>query len=142
VTLELELDYGLPRVGLDATQIGRVLSNLVRNAREAMNDGGVLTLRTRSVDDGVELDVEDNGHGMSAADAEKVFDEFFTTKERGTGLGLHTTKEIVTQHGGTIRCRSVENEGTTFSLWLPRVGSDKAPSGASAPLEEDDDDAS
>lgn len=142
VKLELELAHELPPVGLDVTQIGRVLSNLVRNAREAMDQGGVLALKTRCLEDGVELVVEDTGHGMSEDDARKVFEEFFTTKERGTGLGLHTTEEIVTQHGGTIRCSSVEGEGTTFTLWFPCTSSADAPSDSGALIEEDDDDES
>jgi signal transduction histidine kinase len=139
VKIDLELSYELPPVGLDVTQIGRVLSNLVRNARQAMDDGGTLTLRTRVVREGVELDVEDTGIGMSESNARKVFDKSFTTKEHGTGLGLHISQEIVTQHGGTIRCRSIEGEGTTFTLFFPTKHSSGMPHGDDATTEEDND---
>ena len=84
-----------------------------------MEDGGRLTIRSRAIDDGIELKVEDDGAGMEPGEVERIFDHFYTTKERGTGLGLPNAQDIIALHGGRLTCRSQEGEGTTFTIWLP-----------------------
>ena len=120
----------------DATQLHQVLLNLCVNARDAMPDGGTLTLSAENIvldaqyaglnveakpGPYVFLQVEDSGTGMSPELMEKIFDPFFTTKEvgKGTGLGLSTSLAIVRSHGGFIRVYSEPGKGATFKVYLP-----------------------
>lgn len=114
----LELSGSLS-ASIDENQIRQALLNLVRNSREAMQGGGVLTLAAREVDGWVALEVRDSGIGMREDDRARIFDPFFTTKEGGTGLGLSLTQQIVAQHGGRLDCDSQPAGGTTFTLYLP-----------------------
>jgi signal transduction histidine kinase len=107
-----------------AGKLQQVFTNLILNARDAMANGGTITLCTRT-ENGSELVVEvtDTGDGIPAENLTKVFDPFFTTKEvgSGTGLGLAVTYGIVQEHGGTIEAISREGEGTTFKLVFSRM---------------------
>jgi signal transduction histidine kinase len=116
IQVVLQLADPLPGVMGDSERLRQVLMNLMRNATEAMPDGGRLTLKSRAVDGSVEIDVEDSGHGF--AEALPVFDAFFTTKSQGTGLGLAIVHRIVTDHGGNIRVRSAPG-ATVFTIGLP-----------------------
>jgi signal transduction histidine kinase len=139
IELQTELGDGLAPVRADRGMIEQVLVNLVVNARDAMPDGGTLTVRTRNValstpallgspdaanGPHVLLEVADTGHGMDEATRLRIFDPFFTTKERGkgTGLGLSTVYGIVQQSGGHIACESEPGQGSTFRVHLPAVG--------------------
>jgi PAS domain S-box-containing protein len=121
---------------IDASQIEQALLNLLINARDALEGAGValptITVSTEIVGPGaaalegrtgdwVRVEVTDNGVGMDAATAQRVYEPFFTTKEvgKGTGLGLSTTHGIVREHGGFITCRSERGRGTAFALFLP-----------------------
>ena len=135
VVTELAPDLGLIRA--DPAQIDQVIMNLAVNARDAMADGGRLTLSTArlDVDAGpthgqetppgayVVLRVADTGIGMDSATLERIFEPFFTTKEvgKGTGLGLSTVYGIVTQSGGFIGVDSAPGRGTVFTIHLPLV---------------------
>mgnify|MGYP000229959067 FL=1 len=116
------IDYllsDLPTVLLDREAFHGVLINLIRNARQAMPQGGQLVVRTYVSPDGVALDLIDTGVGMDAPTQAKVFDAFFSTKPGGAGLGLPTAKKIVEAHGGTIRVQSEPGRGTQFTITLP-----------------------
>jgi len=107
-------------VAFDEMQIRQVLFNLLRNAEEAMPDGGTirvsLTEEPRSM---ATLSVEDEGVGLDPSFSDRVFDPFVTTKQTGTGLGLAVTRQIVDSHSGTIRCENRETGGARFSIELP-----------------------
>jgi PAS domain S-box-containing protein len=119
VSIVLDVEEGLPPVAIDEQQIRQALLNLLRNAREAMPEGGHIFLAAERRGDGVEVRVRDEGPGIPDAERERIFDLFYTTKERGTGLGLPLTQQIVVAHGGHIRCEGGPGRGTTFDLWLP-----------------------
>jgi signal transduction histidine kinase/CheY-like chemotaxis protein len=118
-------DEGIGSIRADPGQIEQVLLNLVINARDAMPDGGTITIRTRLEEGGpldgfVALEVSDNGVGMDERTRERIFEPFYTTKgEKGTGLGLATVHGIVKQNSGDIRVASAPGEGTTFTVLLP-----------------------
>lgn len=133
VRLRVEVEPGLPLVAADEPQIRQALLNLLRNAREAMTAGGEVGLEARGVDGGVEIRVSDQGSGISANERAHIFDLFYSTKERGTGLGLPLTQQIVAAHAGKIRCEDGEDGGTVFSIWFPPARVDlEASSGAAA----------
>jgi len=126
IELELRLAEDLPLVALDEAQIRQVLINLLKNAREAMPEGGRIELEARASTDGVELIVRDHGVGMDGEQKERIFDLFYTTKQRGSGLGLPLTQQIVVAHRGHIRCESSPGRGTTFTLFFPVAKSERA----------------
>lgn len=138
VLLITKLDPLETRVRADAGQLDQVLMNLVVNARDAMPQGGKLTIETKNLDlrpgalslngdkrpgSYVLLAVSDTGVGMDAETQMHVFEPFFTTKEegKGTGLGLSTVYGIIRQHGGWVELKSELGQGTCFSIYLPRV---------------------
>jgi two-component system, cell cycle sensor histidine kinase and response regulator CckA len=128
----------LPAVLADRGRLEQVLLNLAVNARDAMREGGTLTVKTRpaavdaqhsrlhpgtSPEGYVELAVQDTGIGMSADVRARIFERFFTTKPagRGTGLGLSTVHGIIADLGGTVDVESQEGSGTTFRIFLPAM---------------------
>ncbi|USB33817.1 ATP-binding protein [Paenibacillus sp. YPG26] len=115
-SIELKLAEQLPRLKLNTKEIKQVILNLSRNAMEAMEEKGQLTLETRSTPGGVELLVTDTGPGIPPAKQEKLFQPFFTTKSQGTGLGLALCLSIIERHHGKISVKSEEGTGTTFSV--------------------------
>ena len=134
VELVTMLDPEVGHVQADPTQIEQVIVNLAVNARDAMPNGGSVTIETGDVstDDGdfVELRMTDTGTGMSDLERQQLFDPFYTTKEGGTGLGLATVYGIVEQSGGTIDVDSAPGMGSSFRIVLPRA---EAPVELSAP---------
>ncbi len=130
--LEVLLDPSLPRVAIDPEQLRQVFMNLYRNGVQAMKGRGRITVSTRvrlglgtrpglagTDEPFVELTVADNGPGISQNVLRKLFQPFFTTKEKGTGLGLATSKNLIEGAGGRIEVRSYEGKGSTFSIVLP-----------------------
>ncbi|MBI3549041.1 MAG: PAS domain S-box protein [Elusimicrobia bacterium] len=113
------LDPRLPRAAFDGDQMRQVLWNLIRNAFQAVEGKGRIEVRTEPHDGGVTIVVEDNGPGVPDDQRERIFAPFFTTKAKGTGLGLPICRSIVTAHGGEIRIDSGPNRGTRFSILLP-----------------------
>ena len=108
----------IPPVMVDAEMIKQVFINLIKNAIEAMPDGGELTIKTISLEDKVFIEFTDTGIGIPPGIQGKVIDPYFTTKESGTGLGLTICSKIVSDHGGHIKIMSKENEGTTIIVIL------------------------
>ena len=119
VTLELRAD--LPMMQLDVNQMKQVFYNLVRNACQAMPDGGKLLISTTFNDLEVILSFQDSGKGISAENMGNLFQPFFTTRRAGTGLGLLVVRRIVREHGGEISIGSRKGEGTRVSLLMPLV---------------------
>jgi two-component system, sporulation sensor kinase E len=114
-----KLDHKLPDAPFDAAQIKQVLVNLCKNALQAMTRGGVLTLCTEAREDGVCLVVADTGGGIPQEMLNRIFEPFYTTKKKGSGLGLMIVQRIVRDHGGRIQLESNVGQGTTFRIWLP-----------------------
>src|ERR1022692_2982665 len=109
----------LPMSPIDATQIQQVLVNLIKNAMQAMTKGGTLTLQTGEGSDGVWVSVADTGGGIPQEQINRIFEPFYTTKKKGTGLGLMIVQRIVRAHDGRIDLESHIGRGTTFRIWLP-----------------------
>jgi two-component system nitrogen regulation sensor histidine kinase GlnL len=132
--LSRQYDPSLPEIIGNEDQLIQVFLNIVKNAVEAMPGGGRLTVFTRMSDlftvvesGGVRhrlmvVKIGDTGAGMKPEELNNIFTPFFTTKDRGTGLGLALSYQIVQEHLGTIRVESQEGEGTTFSVYLPLAG--------------------
>ncbi len=146
VTLVTALETGLDHVRADPGQLEQVIVNLAVNARDAMPDGGTLTIETAHVEVGadeaaaspglrpgryVRLTLTDTGAGMDRATLARVFEPFFTTKGpgKGTGLGLATVHGIVAQSGGSVTVSSASGEGTAFTIHLPSVAEKLEPLG-------------
>jgi signal transduction histidine kinase len=122
VTTNVVKEYGtLPRTGGDPMQLHQVFLNLVINAVDAMPDGGILTVRTSfdAEDRMIRVEIADTGHGIDPKHAESIFQPFFTTKPKGTGLGLPICRQLIEQHGGTIAAGENCGGGTCFRIRLP-----------------------
>jgi signal transduction histidine kinase len=105
---------------LDEKQLERVFLNLIKNAVQAMPDGGKLAVTTKETKDNVEIIFADTGIGISEENMSKIFQPLFTTKAKGIGMGLPICKNIVEQHNGTIEVKSKAGQGTTFLIKLPK----------------------
>jgi CheY-like chemotaxis protein len=139
IKIDVHLSEVLESIQGDSSQIGQVLMNLAVNARDAMPDGGILTIETANIQLDKEdciiyleeiepgayvlLTVSDTGQGMNKETHSHIFEPFFTTKEKGkgTGLGLATVYGIVNRHGGHISCYSEPGIGTSFKIYLPAI---------------------
>jgi signal transduction histidine kinase len=120
VTWNIEIEPGLPEVAADESQIRQALLNLVRNAKEAMPGGGSIRLSvSRTADGQVRLVLADSGPGISPENLASIFEPFFSTKVKGTGLGLALVQQIVSEHGGRIEVDCPPGGGTAFAILLP-----------------------
>lgn len=117
--VETRLCSDMPEAPLDAVQIKQVLVNLIKNAMQAMTRGGMLTLATGTAADGVWVSLADTGSGISQEQLSRIFEPFYTTKRRGSGLGLMIVQRVMRDHGGLIKLDSHAGRGTTFRLWFP-----------------------
>lgn len=103
--------------------MGQVLVNIILNAIQAMEEGGLLRIAIKTIEDQMILSISDTGKGIPEEDLPKVFDPFFTTKgkEGGSGLGLWISQGVIERHGGTISIKSGRGEGTKVEIQLPLV---------------------
>ncbi|MGC2064504.1 MAG: PAS domain S-box protein [Thermodesulfovibrionales bacterium] len=133
-TCRIDIDSNLLSVEADEGQIGQVIQNIVLNANEAMSDGGTVEVSAGNVDiskgeklslpDGgmfIQITIKDKGTGIPEQYLSRIFDPYFTTKQRGSGLGLATTYSIIRNHGGLIEVTSELNKGSIFHIYLPAV---------------------
>ena len=125
ITVVLDSPPG-PALQADPERLAQVFMNIILNAVQAMPSGGKLEIRTRNTEHGVLIEFADTGEGIAAEKLPNIFDPFYTTKERGSGLGLAVTHRIVKEHGGEITAESgtrkglpAGRQGTTFKIWLP-----------------------
>ena len=132
VQIEVQTELSeTPLVAANAAELREVLTNLIFNAIDAMPAGGLITVGTSALADGVALTVTDTGIGMTESERERCLEPFFTTKgEGGTGLGLAVVYGIIQRHGGTIEIASEKGTGTTFAIHLPATANAK---GTAAP---------
>ena len=114
-----QLAAELPEIPCDATQIKQVLVNLIRNAMQSMSRGGELRVESGSGADAVWVSISDTGSGIPEEKLNRVFQPFFTTKKKGSGLGLMIVQRIIRDHAGRIDVESKPGHGTTFRVWLP-----------------------
>ncbi len=121
IQVEASFDPDIPEIMASTNQMRQVMLNMFKNAKEAMPMGGTLLVRTSREDDRVLIDIQDTGIGIPEAIKDKIFDAFFTTKQKvkGVGLGLSVCYGIIRDHGGEIKVKSEEGKGTTFTISLP-----------------------
>lgn len=120
-TIEMDL-RDVPEIYCLPSQLNQVFMNILVNAGHAIENQGTIKIAAREQDDGVLVEIRDDGNGIPAEILTKIFDPFFTTKPvgHGTGLGLALSYGIIQKHSGRINVQSAVGQGTTFSIWLPR----------------------
>ena len=121
IQTQLNLPSALPTVLVDRAQMEQVFFNLIKNALEAMKDGGDLDIEVGADDRDVHVVIRDNGSGMDAATLAHIFEPYQTSKEQGSGLGLMLSRRIVHAHGGEIDVESKPGAGTAFTVRIPRL---------------------
>ena len=119
ITLSVKLAQEIPEVNVDEHQIYQALVNIFNNAIQAISKRGEITIKTEREQNGILITFMDTGVGISDEEKERVFEPFFTKKQRGTGLGLAVVKKIIDNHKGKIIIADRKGGGTVFSLWLP-----------------------
>ncbi len=119
LNVQEKLARRLATARMDAGQIKQALVNLIKNAMQAMPPGGTLTIETGQNTEEVWVSVADTGGGIAPDQVNQIFEPFYTTKQKGTGLGLMIVQRIVRQHGGHIELESRVGQGATFRIWLP-----------------------
>jgi signal transduction histidine kinase len=115
----IDLTKSTPAIRIDADNMKRVFINLVKNAVDAMPNGGKLTVTSEKANGAVKIAFADTGLGISEENLKKLFGPLFTTKAKGMGLGLAICKRIVEAHGGRISVESAVGKGTTFTITIP-----------------------
>ena len=119
IRIERKIADALPKIPVFPNQVKHVIANILINGREAMPDGGNLSIEAKETPSSVELTIADEGTGIRADILEKMFDPFFTTKELGTGLGLSMARDVMTRIGGRIRAENRAPHGAAFILDFP-----------------------
>ncbi|RMF67523.1 MAG: sensor histidine kinase [Calditrichaeota bacterium] len=117
-----EFDTHVPNITTDPTGLRQVITNILSNAYDAVDDNGEIVIRTRGQDKAVLVEISDNGAGIDEGHLERIFDPFFTTKAagKGTGLGLAICNGILQTLKGRITVESEKGKGTSFKIWLPK----------------------
>ncbi len=121
IKIKMSFAESLPQINASKDQLRQVFLNLVANARDAMPDGGTLSVSTEADKENVKIEISDTGIGIKEEHIKKIFDSFFTTKDtvKGVGLGLSVCYGFIKDHGGNIKVKSNVGEGTTFSIAFP-----------------------
>lgn len=121
IVISRNVPESFPLLRVDVAKMSRAIGNILKNAVQAMPDGGTLSLAAIEIDDSIVLSLKDTGYGMKEEVRERIFDPFYSTREvgEGFGLGLAVTHGAVVQHGGQIEVESKEQEGTEFRIILP-----------------------
>ena len=121
IKIKTDFAEALPQINASKDQLRQVFLNLVANARDAMPDGGTLSVTTASDAENVRIEIADSGTGIKQEHLKKIFDSFFTTKDsvKGVGLGLSVCYGFIKDHGGDIKVKSKVNSGTTFTITFP-----------------------
>ena len=122
IKLELNLPDNLPALEGEKNQLMQLFINLIRNAEEAMPEGGSISISAEHNDSFVLIRVKDSGTGIDPADLPRIFDPFYTTKDTGTGLGLSFVQQVMREMQGKVTCESEKGKGTTFTLYIPLKG--------------------
>jgi len=122
IKLELNLPDNLPALEGEKNQLMQLFINLIRNAEEAMPEGGSISISAEHNDFFVLIRVKDSGTGIAPADLPRIFDPFYTTKDTGTGLGLSFVQQVMREMQGKVTCESEKGRGTTFTLYFPLKG--------------------
>ncbi|MGH8596862.1 MAG: sensor histidine kinase, partial [Gammaproteobacteria bacterium] len=121
ILVERELSDAVPKTLVDRAQLMQAFYNVIKNALQAMQSGGILRVRTEPSDGQIVVSFVDTGRGISAEQVGRIFEPYYTTKKEGSGLGLMIVQRIVREHGGTIEIESDAGRGTTFRIKLPVV---------------------
>ena len=119
ILVKEKLARTLPFVPIDPAQIKQALVNLIKNALHAMTKSGILTVQTDIGSDGLWITVGDTGRGIPQEQLSRIFEPFYTTKKKGTGLGLMIVQRIIREHGGRMELESHVGRGSVFRIWLP-----------------------
>jgi two-component system sensor histidine kinase AtoS len=123
ISLKREFAEDLPRVNADSGRLQQVFINILMNARDAMKKGGMISVQTKEIAKKrmVCVEVADEGEGIEKNKLKRLFEPFYSTKDRGTGLGLPIVKRIIDAHGGRVEVQSKRGEGTKVIVELPHV---------------------
>jgi signal transduction histidine kinase len=119
ITLEAEIPPDLPLIKMDPEKLTQALINIMRNGMQAMGQGGILQVDTKPLKDHVEVTISDSGSGIPPEQMEKIFNYYYTTKEKGVGLGLPIAHRIIEAHEGQLKIESRVGVGTKVTVTLP-----------------------
>lgn len=119
IHIEFNEDVSLPKLDIDIDKIKQVFVNIIINACEAMEDGGLLLINTFKEENYISISFKDNGSGINEKEVKKIFNPYYTTKKGGTGLGLAISNQIIEAHNGYISVKSEENKGTELIIHIP-----------------------
>jgi len=119
ITVVRELASDMPAITIDGNQLSQVIVNLILNAADAMPNGGTLTIRSKVKDNKIFITFEDTGGGIPEENLVKIFEPFYTTKDKGTGLGLAVSQTIIEKLNGSLSAESEAGKGSIFTITLP-----------------------
>ena len=119
ITLQTKIPTDLPLIKMDPERLTQAFINIMKNGMEAMDQGGTLYIKTKSIKEGVEVIISDSGSGIPPEQMEKIFNYYYTTKEKGVGLGLPIAHRIIEAHGGHLKIESRVGSGTEVTVTLP-----------------------
>jgi signal transduction histidine kinase len=132
VNLQTEVDPDLPLIRMDNERLTQAFINIMKNGMQAMGQGGILRVETHSLNDHVEVVISDSGSGIPPEQMEKIFNYYYTTKDKGVGLGLPIAHRIIEAHGGQLKVESRVGFGTKVTVALPVERKGEAGSGQKA----------